>query len=87
MQTQSDQTQTTVTERDRRLVNQHLGAFLLLSLKAGPNSAVADNARRAAEEMVAAERERCVAWIKHWFGGDNIDDRGYECVREIKNDL
>ena len=61
----SDQapSQSTVTDRDRRLVHQYLGAFLLASLKAGPNSAVADNARRAAEEMVAAERERIAKFL------------------------
>ncbi len=29
-------------------------------------------------------RARCLARIKHWFGGDNIWDQGYECVREIE---
>jgi hypothetical protein len=48
---------TDITDRDRRLVDHYLGAFLLLSLEAGPNSAVADNMRRAAEEMVAVARE------------------------------
>ncbi len=56
--------QTTVTNRDRRLVEQYLGAFLLVSLKAGPNSAVADNARRAAEDMVVAERERIAKFLE-----------------------
>jgi hypothetical protein len=55
-----------VTDRDRRLVEQYLGAFLLVPLKAGPNSAVADNARRAAEAMVAAERERIAKFLERF---------------------
>ncbi len=37
------------------------------------------------ERAIAAERARCVARVKHWFGGDSIDDDGYECVLEIEN--
>ncbi len=37
------------------------------------------------DEERERERKRCVERIKHWFGGDCIDDRGYECVREIEN--
>jgi hypothetical protein len=34
---------------------------------------------------IAAERERCIARVKHWFGGDDIFHQGYECVREIES--
>jgi hypothetical protein len=43
---------------DSELVEQYLGTFLKHVAEQGPNSAVADNMRRAAEAMVAAERER-----------------------------
>lgn len=62
--TEKPESYTTVTKRDRLLVERYLGGFLLLSLKAGPNSAVADSARREAEEMVAAERERIAKFLE-----------------------
>ena len=34
---------------------------------------------------VGKERARILATVKHWFGGDDIFDQGYECVREIEN--
>jgi hypothetical protein len=41
---------------DVDLVEQYLGTFLAWVAQQGPNSAVADNARRAAEAMLAAAR-------------------------------
>jgi hypothetical protein len=92
----NDISQTTVTARDRRLVHQYLGAFLLASMKAGPNSAVADNMRRAAEAMVAvaredgrregardiAERERC-ALIADEYAARAKEDRSIWAAEAI----
>ncbi len=60
---------------DAELVEHHLGVFLV----AHPE------VRRLALCLVASERERCIERIKHWFGGDSMWDRGYECVREIQS--
>ena len=38
-------------------------------------------------EAIEAERARCVAIVKRWFGGDDICDRGYECVQEILREI
>lgn len=37
----------------------------------------------AYERGRSIERAWCIAKIKHWFGGDDPFDQGYECVREI----
>jgi hypothetical protein len=42
---------------DRLIVERFLGGFLRAVAQSGPNSALADNLRRAAEAMVAAVRE------------------------------
>jgi hypothetical protein len=58
---------TDITDRDRRLVDQYLGHYLHFMAYAGPNSAVADNMRRAAETVVAEQRERCateIEWLR-----------------------
>lgn len=38
------------------LVERYFGSFLSAISKAGPNSAIADNMRRAAEAMIIADR-------------------------------
>ncbi len=69
----NDLTQTTVTDRDRRLVDRYLGVFLLASIKV---FAIADYMRRAAEEMVSVAREEgrkeaSRAWVEY-LGDMNV---------------
>jgi hypothetical protein len=61
----------------------HSAALLVVTAKVMADTKP-EVAEAAYERGRRDERRRCVAKIKHWFGGDSIDDHGYECVREIE---
>lgn len=46
-----------ISDRDRSMVAEHLGVFIRWMWEHSPNSAVGDNAQRAAHKLVAEARE------------------------------
>jgi hypothetical protein len=55
-----------IADQDRETVEKYLGVFLRYMGRNDPNTAAMDNARHAAEMMLAAERARCAAIVRLW---------------------